>query len=149
MLSAMHDEKEGEGLVVALPSERAMARNVRRWLWKAGVRRPELHEGPPTEARHDLHATGATWMAVRGDDDPLKIKQRCGHTTFATTEIYIREAEAVREGFGEVFLVLPEVLIQFVRIRTRCFDRARKTGALQRGGRDSKSRGEALCCITT
>ena len=48
---------------------------------------------------HDLRATGATWMAVRGDDPP-KIKQRCGHSTFSTTEVYICEAEAVR-GVGE------------------------------------------------
>jgi integrase len=75
-----------------------MARNLRRWLWKAGVRRPELHQGSPTRKPltwHDLRATGATWMAVRGDD-PLKIKQRCGHASFTTTEIYIREAEAAR-----------------------------------------------------
>jgi hypothetical protein len=88
---------------------------ARETSWKAGVRRPELHEGSPTRKPltwHDLRATGATWMAVRADD-PLKIKQRCGHTTFTTTEIYIREAEAVREGFGEVFPVLPKVLIQF------------------------------------
>jgi hypothetical protein len=45
-------------------------------------------------------------MAVRGDN-PLAIKQRCGHTTFSTTELYIGTAEAVREGFGEVFPVLP------------------------------------------
>ena len=45
-------------------------------------------------------------MAVRGDD-PLKIKQRAGHSTFSTTEGYIREAEAVRDGFGEVFPPLP------------------------------------------
>ena len=57
-----------------------------------------------------LRATGATWMAVRGDD-PLKIKQRCGHSTFSTTEMYIREAEAVRDGFGEVFPPLPEGLL--------------------------------------
>jgi translocation and assembly module TamB len=49
---------------------------------------------------HDLRATGITWMAVRGDD-PLKIKQRAGHTTFSTTEGYIREAEDLRESFGE------------------------------------------------
>jgi hypothetical protein len=49
-------------------------------------------------------------MAVRGDD-PLKIKQRCGHTTFSTTELYIREAESVREGFGQVFPTLPACLL--------------------------------------
>lgn len=48
-------------------------------------------------------------MAIRGDD-PLKIKQRAGHATFSTTEGYIREAEAVRDGFGEVFPPLPDEL---------------------------------------
>jgi integrase len=105
LLRALHAERDGKGLVINLPSERAMARNFRRWLWKANVRRPALHESTGTSKNitwHDLRATGATWMAVRGDE-PLKIKQRCGHATFSTTELYIREAEALREGFGEVF----------------------------------------------
>lgn len=33
---------------------------------------------------------------MRGDD-PLKITQRCRHATFSTTELYMREAEAVRD----------------------------------------------------
>jgi hypothetical protein len=49
-------------------------------------------------------------MAVRGDD-PLKIKQRAGHATFKTTEIYIRSAEAIRQGFGEPFPALPDCLL--------------------------------------
>jgi hypothetical protein len=49
-------------------------------------------------------------MAVRGDD-PLKIKQRAGHSTFSTTEIYIREAESIRQGFGEPFPALPSCLL--------------------------------------
>jgi hypothetical protein len=68
-----------------------------------------LHKGSPTRKPmtwHDLRATGITWLAVRGDD-PLKIKQRAGHTTCQTTEGYIREAEAVREAFGDVFPTLP------------------------------------------
>src|SRR4029077_7852999 len=44
LLAAMRAETAGEGLVIKLPSERAMARNFRRWLWKAGVRRAALHE---------------------------------------------------------------------------------------------------------
>src|SRR6516165_4284943 len=95
LLEVLRKRAKGKGSVIALSSERAMARNLRRWLWKAGVRRPELHQGSPTRKPltwHDLRATGATWMAVRGDD-PLKIKQRCGHASFSTTEIYIREAE--------------------------------------------------------
>jgi hypothetical protein len=37
--------------------------------------------------------------------------QRLGHTEFRTTQIYIREAEAVREGFGVPFPELPETLL--------------------------------------
>ena len=59
---------------------------------------------------HDLRSTGITWMAVRGDE-PLKIKHRAGHKQFSTTEGYIREAEHVREGFGEVFPPLPAEIV--------------------------------------
>ena len=58
-----------------------VSRTFRRWLAKAGVTGPAARDGTPTSKPltwHDLRATGATWMAVRGDD-PLKIKQRCGH----------------------------------------------------------------------
>jgi integrase len=141
LLDVLHEEKGGEGLVIDLPSERAMARNLRRWLWKAGVRRPELHQSTPTRKHltwHDLRATGASWMAVRGDD-PLKIKQRCGHKTFSTTEIYIREAEAVREGFGEVFPTLPEVLIQF-RVGSKLKRRSGVKQALSSGVDGTRTR---------
>jgi len=59
---------------------------------------------------HDLRATGITWMAARGDD-PLRIKQHAGHSTFSTTEQYIRTAEAIRDGFGDVFPELPACLL--------------------------------------
>jgi len=65
---------------------------------------------------HDLRATGLTWMAVRGDD-PLKIQQRAGHSDFATTQLYVRTAEAVRDGFGEPFPPLPAALLRIVPIR--------------------------------
>jgi integrase len=86
----------------------------RKMLKRAGVNRVELHE--PTATRkaityHDLRATGLTWMAVRGDD-PLKIMQRAGHSDFKTTQLYVREAEAIREGFGDVFPPLPECLLR-------------------------------------
>ncbi len=58
---------------------------------------------------HDLRATGLTWMAIRGDE-PLRIMQRAGHESFATTQLYVREAEAIREGFGEVFPPLTPLL---------------------------------------
>jgi len=109
LLRAMHAEAGGVGPVVDMPSERDMARGLRRWLLKAGVTRPELHTSSRTTRAirfHDLRATGLTWMAVRGDE-PLKIMQRAGHTNFATTQLYVRTAEAIREGFGEVFPPLP------------------------------------------
>ncbi len=145
LLDTMRAERCGQGLVVQLPSERAMARNLRRWLWKAGVRRAALHTGSDTSKPlcwHDLRATGATWMAVRGDD-PLRIKQRCGHTTFATTEIYIREAESVREGFGDVFPALPGCLLGSGPVSVRPELEAwkqPKTSPSGRGGRDSNPR---------
>ena len=110
LLKMMHDACGGEGKVCDMPSERDMARGLRRWLWKANVRRSELHYDTPTTKKitfHDLRATGVTWEAVRGTD-PLKIQQRAGHEDFATTQGYIRTAEAVRAGFGQVFPSLPE-----------------------------------------
>jgi hypothetical protein len=50
-------------------------------------------------------------MAIRGDD-PLKIMSRAGHVDFSTTQGYIREAEAVRAGFGDVFPPLPPSLLR-------------------------------------
>ncbi len=100
----------GQGLVANLASERAMARNLRHWLLKAGIDRRALHEGTETSQNitwHDLRATSATSMAVRGDD-AHKIMQRCGHRSFSTTQLYVREGEAIREGFGVPFPPLPE-----------------------------------------
>jgi integrase len=114
LLDTMREESDGKGLIIELASERAMARNFRRWLWKAGVCRPALHETTGKSQNitwHDLRATGATWMAVRGDD-PLKIVRRCGHRDYATTQRYVREAEAIREGFGEPFPALPCCLLE-------------------------------------
>jgi integrase len=85
------------------PSERDMARGLRRWLFKAGVRRHELHNDSGTTAKlrfHDLRATGITWMAVRGDD-PVKIQRRAGHKDLETTQRYIRIAEDHGSGFGD------------------------------------------------
>ena len=47
-------------------------------------------------------------MAARGDD-PLRIKQRAGHSSFRTTEGYIREAENLGASFGKVFPPLPDL----------------------------------------
>jgi integrase len=68
LLAAMHERRKNEH-VFAFPSDRDMARGLRRWLWHAGVRREELHTKAPTRRAitfHDLRATGLTWMAVAG-----------------------------------------------------------------------------------
>ena|GEM_PF-702943 len=74
-------------------------------LIKAGVTRDALHNGTATSRNitiHDLRASCLTWMAVRGDA-PLAIQEHAGHTTFKTTERYVRAARAVGKHFGEVF----------------------------------------------
>jgi integrase len=109
LLQAMHDECDGKGQLIDLPSERDMARGLRRWLRNAGIERRSLLNNSPGVRQirfHDMRATGVTWMAIRGDD-PLKIQQRAGHTEFATTQDYIRDAEPLRGGFGEPFPQLP------------------------------------------
>jgi integrase len=144
LLEAMRPT-DGQGLVANLPSERAMAANLRRRLWKAGVRRAALHEPSTTSMHltwHDLRATGATWMAVRGDD-AHKTMQRCGQKSFSTTMLYVREGEAIREGFGEPFPVLPPVLLRFRTVSDLSGTHAataRKFNGFQRGGRDSNPR---------
>lgn len=112
LLRAMHAERGERTHVIALPNDKHLARDFRQWLTEAEVTRAELHDATPTRKAitfHDLRASGLTWMAVRGDD-PLKIMQRAGHADFQTTQIYIREAEAVRDGFGDVFPPLPSCL---------------------------------------
>jgi len=52
-------------------------------------------------------------MAVRGDE-PLKLMQRAGHADYSTSALYIRTAEAVRDGFGAVFPPLPAELLRRV-----------------------------------
>ena len=120
LLRAMHEESGGEGHVIALPNDKHLARDFRQWLGEAEVGRAELHVSTPTRKAmtfHDLRATGLTWLAVRGDD-PLKIMQRAGHSDFATTQGYIREAEAVRAGFGDVFPALPKALLCLHKVST-------------------------------
>ena len=104
----------GTSRVFWLPKDDVRATQLRDHLMAAGVTRAELHV---TDAHrknltfHDLRATGLTWMAVRGDQ-PLSIKQRAGHRSFSTTEIYIREAENLSHGFGETFPELPNELTE-------------------------------------
>lgn len=113
LLVAMRHEVGGRGRVVKMPPAEDLADRLRTYLRWSGVERADLHAGDATRKRiawHDLRATGITWRAVRGDD-PLKIQAAAGHKDFSTTQRYIREAEALREGFGQVFEPIPAFLL--------------------------------------
>jgi hypothetical protein len=142
LLEALKAELGDAGpLVPDMPSERDMARGLRRWLLKAGVDRHELHHRTPTTRPirfHDLRATGITWMAVRGDDS-IKIQRCTGHVDFDTTDRYIRMAEGLREGFGEPFPPLPPGLVSHAA-NARASVTSRNYRVNLRGGRDSNPR---------
>ena len=70
--------------VVELRGQKWWAADLRKHLAAAGITRDALFESDATRKRlrfHDLRSTGLTWMAIRGDD-PLKVQQRAGHTSF-------------------------------------------------------------------
>lgn len=114
LLAAMFAEADDrQGLVfLRLPpyhGRDGQAPTLRADLLKAGVDRPALHATTKTQKQitfHDLRATAITWAAIRGDS-PLKIQARSGHETLDVLMAYVREAEAVRDGFGEPFPALP------------------------------------------
>jgi integrase len=116
-LRADHDRKH-EGISESvrkamrcfwMPADEERAVMLRNHLTTAKVTRAALFTDDARHKHitfHDLRASGITWMAVRGDE-PLRIKQRAGHSSFSTTEGYIREAENLARGFGEPFPELP------------------------------------------
>lgn len=119
LLSAMHAETGGKGRVFPPLKLTGRSEKLRMFLKRAKVGRAELHASDATRKPlgwHDLRATCATWLAVRGED-PLKIMQRLGHRNFNTTMLYVREAEQLREGFGEPFAPIPDALLEGVSIR--------------------------------
>ncbi len=122
LLHVMRKEQGGKGRLVPWgATDRKLSRTLQQCLRLAGVKRPELFASDAARKPmtfYDLRATGITWMAVRGDD-PLRIKQRAGHSTFSTTEGYIREAENLTEtAFGQPFPRLPEGLLMSTEMST-------------------------------
>jgi integrase len=105
--------RQGER-VCWLPPDEDRAEGLRRYLTRAGIKRKELLENTDTTrwiTFHDLRGTYITWLAVRGEA-PLVIQQRAGHSQFTTTAGYIRSAEHLGSGFGQVFPVLPARLLE-------------------------------------
>jgi hypothetical protein len=94
-------------LVEKMPRREDLAAYLRKCLGYASVTRAELFADNDVQrpiSFHDLRATGITWMAMRGDD-ALAIQQRAGHTTFGTTQGYVRLAGTL----GTVGAVFPPV----------------------------------------
>lgn len=115
MLRAMRAERpEATRVFEPWPLDKDRADELRANLQVAGVARTALFASDATRRNltyHDLRATGATWAAIRGDQ-PLRIMHRAGHKHLTTTMMYVREAENLRVGFGQVFPPLPTVLIE-------------------------------------
>lgn len=120
MLSAMRKESGGEGYVFPdYPSESHLAKALRGYLQRAGVDQAELFTTTATRRQlrfHDLKGTGVTWRAVRGDE-PLRIMADAAHRDFKTTMVYVNDAHAMREGFGDVFPPLPPRLSSVSNVR--------------------------------
>jgi hypothetical protein len=113
LLERLCHGRSGEQPVLWMPDNEDRAVMLRQHLEQAGVKRADLFADNDRQKHvtfHDLRATGITWMAVRGDD-PLRIKQRAGHSSFSTTEMYIREVENLVAGFGAPFPSLPKELV--------------------------------------
>jgi integrase len=111
LLRALKAKAEGTRLL-RLPGD-GLSERLRHHLKLAGVTRSDLFQSDATRKAmtfHDLRATGITWAAARGDE-PLRIKQRAGHASFSTTEIYLREAENLMAGFGTPFPPLPKAIV--------------------------------------
>jgi hypothetical protein len=141
----MHAEAKGDspdaptGRVLAwMPRHRDLADGLRTYLEVAGVTRADLHTEDATRKAmtfHDLRATGLTWLAIRGDD-PLKIKQRAGHSAFTTTEGYIRErpsATASAESSLPTSLLATPTSTELGPLRSTIGPRKRDLERLKRG----------------
>ncbi len=141
LLRTMHDERTSD-VVLQLDSLRNAGRGLQRWLRRAGIERAELFTSDATRQPirfHDLRATAITWWCVRGDE-PTKIMARAGHSDFATTMLYVREAEVLRDGFGDVFPALPALRkTPLLNIAPNIAPNA-KSKKFWRGGRDSNPR---------
>jgi len=113
LLRQLAKGKEPHELVIEIPDDRHLARALRTWLRYAGLDGPELQRSATQAALtyHDAgRATGITWRAIRRDDH-LRIMVDAGHADFETTLKYVRTADMLRAGYGDVFPELPDALL--------------------------------------
>ena len=91
--------------------QKRWATDLRKHLEAAQIKRAALFRNDATSF-HDLLRHGLSWMAIRGDE-PRKIQQCAGYTTFDMTRKhlkYLGTVEAVGEAIGDVFPPLPTCL---------------------------------------
>jgi integrase len=107
--------KEPTGRIFpSFPGGKDLSSRLRKYLELAGCTRADLHTRNAHRVRmrfHDLRATSATWMAMRGDD-PIHIQEVAGHASLATTEQYIRRVRRLRGAdWGTPFPPIPSVVL--------------------------------------
>jgi integrase len=119
LLEAMHKDSGGKGTVCPRWTTLHLARDLRRWLWIANVRREALHTKTKVSKPmrwHDLRASGLTWYAVEGRSS-TEIRDIAGHTMTSMTDRYMRAAGVLRgDRFGRPFPPLPEYLTEFPNV---------------------------------
>ena len=112
LLRVLYAERDDSGRV--LPATfHGLARRLRDGLRTAGITRADLFLADEKHIPlrfHDTRASAVTWMCMRGDSIPV-VMQRVGHENFSTTQIYIRQAEALRGTVSDPFPPLPACLL--------------------------------------
>jgi integrase len=111
-----------------------VAMTFRAHLRAAGVDRARLEADNATEEPVDfrsLRDSCATWSASDGVGERV-LQRRMGHAGAATTDRYIKAAEAVdAEAIGQPFPALPETLL--TRVWPKDWTKINKTPGFRRG----------------
>lgn len=113
LLDVMYGERRNDAEILPSRVFHGPAKRFREHLQIAGITRAALFVSDDQHLQirfHDTRATGITWMAMRGDPATM-IMERVGHRDFGTTQIYIRQADALRGRVGEPFPPLPACLL--------------------------------------
>lgn len=113
LLETMYAERKDDGPILPAKIFHHLAKRFREHLRLAGITRADLFVADDQHLAirfHDTRATGITWMAMRGDDTTT-IMERVGHRDFGTTQIYLRQADALRGRIGTPFPQLPACLL--------------------------------------
>lgn len=113
LLDVMYSERKDDAEILPAKVFYHMAKRFREHLQIAGITRAALFVSDDQHLAirfHDTRATGITWMAMRGDS-ATTIMERVGHRDFGTTQIYLRQADALRGRVGEPFPTLPACLL--------------------------------------